>query len=620
MALIEQAEAAEKTDGSRFDFGLLACGLSAALMVGCASAVWYETLFGPIAFAYRVEVFWWSFGLAVLVPSILAWRYAAKEGRVGWTPWGEPKPDHLSGGGVVLLLALVSIVAGLALWAANSPDNNRTIHQSYGLAVVWGLVGLFLAAAFLPSLPRLWQGTSLAQAVNQMGTGIGGVLRAVLGRPLSFLDAVLVYGVAGGVGAGRSGFIVRYVLLLAAIAPAAVLGFLLPAPWAFIPLAWGLLVALAVSRRWVWIEEDRERVMLTPRYPRSQVRIGFEQDLRDEALISFLFMFLIVPVALRQLHLWSAHLGTPLFIIGEAGDVDNILDWIGFYGTELAKAIPFVDWAEIYDVSGEASIAPQKPNGLHVVFITRVMIDLVILAALLQALAIVSRNQRERKLFAEGKLDFLDPFAEPTAFRSLVTRDAGGPWRLTSEADPFAQYNADRLVELSDDKDERVREAARLLMAAQGTTRSKSFALAHVSAAQPLDIQAVRRALEEVRALEPHPNLHHLDLARRRLIGRTSAQDVRLEIVHLIANAPLAPGVSPSDHRRAQINFLSSVLRGPDADRRQQVRYLALDALEPSLAANDFIRTIFKHVATSDNSRQLRQKAQAVLDNHPEIA
>ena len=50
----------------------------------------------------------------------------------------------------------------------------------------------------------------------------------------------------------------RYALLAATLVPCGVLGYTLGAPWGLIPIAWGFLIAISMSRRWAWIEDDRE--------------------------------------------------------------------------------------------------------------------------------------------------------------------------------------------------------------------------------------------------------------------------------------------------------------------------------------------------------------------------
>jgi hypothetical protein len=140
--------------------------------------------------------------------------------------------------------------------------------------------------------------------------------------------------------------------------------------------------------------------------------------------------------------------------------------WLGFYGTELAKAVPFVDWAEVYHVEGDAPVEVHTDLARHAVFLTRVLIDLVFLAALLQAISSASRDAQQRELFYKKRaISRLDPFTEPEAFRTLVRRAADGSWEKNGDRfEEFPHYDPNRLVELSASPDSRVARAADFLI------------------------------------------------------------------------------------------------------------------------------------------------------------
>ena len=84
------------------------------------------------------------------------------------------------------------------------------------------------------------------------------------------------------------------------------------------------------------------------------MRIGFSQDPRDEALFCFAAMLLIIPVALRAIFLGlEPQLDYQISSNDYIGlDSHNYWSWLSLFGTELAKAVPFVDWAEIFRVEG----------------------------------------------------------------------------------------------------------------------------------------------------------------------------------------------------------------------------------------------------------------------------
>jgi hypothetical protein len=289
------------------------------------------------------------FGFATLAPVLFAWRRAIADHLLPNRLGAEPRYEHVSGWSALLLVAVFLIIAYVVWWAAGSDDANRTIHSEWGMWVVIGVSTAFVGVAAAPLLPRILRRTRLARVGSSMGAVINTPIEWV-GSVLSAIDSFLVFAVANGVGTNRDNFFLRYAILLSVIGTCAALGYYWPAPYAFIPISWGFVVAFAVSRRWAWIEQDRELAMLNPTLSQQHIRVGFAQNLRDEALIVFLSMFLFVPLALRQAELWSEVNRVELFTLRGAADVHSLPMWIAYYGTELAKAVPFVDWAEVYHV------------------------------------------------------------------------------------------------------------------------------------------------------------------------------------------------------------------------------------------------------------------------------
>ena len=97
----------------------------------------------------------------------------------------------------------------------------------------------------------------------------------------------------------------------------------------------------------------------------------------------------------------------------------SFADWFGFFGVELAKAVPIVDWAEIYGVRAtEDMIAIHSPASMHAVFLARVMVDLLLIAGLLQALAIATRNRQQKQLYNAKHIDRLDPLSSRRSWRA----------------------------------------------------------------------------------------------------------------------------------------------------------------------------------------------------------
>lgn len=330
MESVEQTAAAR---AASFDFAFFACVFGGLVLATLAGVVIWRPDFLTTQQQFSL------FFAGCAIPFLAAWRRAVMDGRLPATPTGHPKHDHITGWGFLALAFVVTVIVSLAAWAASDATADKQIDSEWGVIVVFGLAIAFVLAAIIPLIGNAFPGA--ANSLGSLLTPLAWLARP-FGAVLSFLDSILVFAVAGGAGAAQPWLLVRYTFLLCSILPCALLGYWLPAPWGLIPIAWGFVVAIAISRRWAWIEDDREIYMLNRRYNGAHVRVGFAQDLRDEALLSFMSMFFLVPLALRQAHLWSVASGAPLFAIDPEAQV-NLLDWIGYYGTELAKAVPFVD-------------------------------------------------------------------------------------------------------------------------------------------------------------------------------------------------------------------------------------------------------------------------------------
>lgn len=191
------------------------------------------------------------------------------------------------------------------------------------------------------------------------------------------------------------------------------------------PAVIGFTLAIAVSRLWNWVEDDRALAALTRYKATAPYQTDFREDFLDETLLGFAFVFFLAPMAMMQANdggLFGGHLF-------RNADTKSVADWIGFFGIELAKAIPMVDWAEVYGVRTNSDvIGIDGPASRHAVFLARVMVDLVLIAALLQAVGVLTRNRHQKQLYAAGHIDRLDPFLERIEFsRALrAARSADG--------------------------------------------------------------------------------------------------------------------------------------------------------------------------------------------------
>jgi hypothetical protein len=247
---------------------------------------------------------------------------------------------------------------------------------------------------------------------------------------------------------------------------------------------------------------------------------------------------------------------------------------------------------------------------LHAVFGTRVLIDLVFLAALLQAIAAASRDAQQRDLFYRKRaISRLDPFVEPDTLRSLVRRNGDGVWERNGDVfDEFPRYDLNRLVELTAHRDERIQRAADFLLQRDGVEQNPHYRLSAETAkkgVRPDQIQTIIHELEQTRAV---PNIYQLALARRRLNEKTSMTAVRRQIIGLIAEAPAS---------RDRTEALIAAMVGEYREATYQSRGVALTALAPDTGRNLRVRAAIEQVAAHDMARALRDQATQVLASHP---
>ena len=593
----------------RIDWTFVSCVFGATLLLGAAAlSLHFAQLNTYLSVEQQDAGARILFAIGFVLPVIACWQRAIRDNQLAARIGAEPRYEHVSGWSALFLLVVVALIAGLVWWAAQSDDAERKIHAYWGEWVVIGLTIAFIVVAAAPLLPRLIRAFGLERASSTFSR-ILNIPIDVVGNALSAIDGFLVFAVANAAGTNRPNIFIRYGLLLSVIGACAALGYLWHNTWAFLPLAWGFIVAFAISRRWAWIEQDRERAMLNSTISKSHLRVGFDQNLRDEALAAFLSMFLLVPLALRQAQF---HFGDALFEIRPGTDLDSIRTWVDFYGTELAKAVPFVDWAEVYHVEGDAPVEANSALARHAVFLTRVLIDLVFLAALLQAISSASRDAQQKDLFYRKQtIHRLDPFTEPDALRALVQRNDSGDW--VANPDRFEEfprnYDSNRLVELAASKDTRLSCAANLLLERDDVQANPHYRLSQKAAersAKPEEIETILREIEQQGA---ERIVYQLDLARKRLLSRTKMTDTRRAIVAAIVEA------KPSIERT---EALISVMVGERKEATFRTRQLALDALAPSVGTNLRVRGAVEQVASHDGAKVLQQRAEGILQAHPD--
>ncbi len=406
------------------------------------------------------------------------------------------RSDAISASSFWMSALLIFAIVALASWAARVSQNQQEgVAANLAYWITFAVIALFVAFIFLPHIQRYID--HLAERERDPNDAKANT-PLLIGAPaiaVSWMDSVLVRLVAPLTGATQHGPLVPHSFVIFSLLPLTALGFILPEPYGLAPIALGMLMVISLGRRWAWIEEDREIASRLLRTDGKEIQIGFENDLKDEALLGYAFLFILVPLALHQIngifHAFTGSDGTPIS--------DPFFAWLSFFGGELAKAVPFVDWWEIYSVDIKTPVAGAcagsasdctlgiVPAAKHLTFIARAMVDLVIMAALFQAIGIWQRSRAQDKLYDAGQLDAFDPFTEERFFRSGMRKQRNVPTEqndhikkgpqftprhvfeerierhLHERMDrglPLVPYNERRLGELLKHQDQEVREGA----------------------------------------------------------------------------------------------------------------------------------------------------------------
>ncbi len=336
------------------------------------------------------------------------------------------------------LIATVAVLAvtGFALVAGGWTESTR-VGKNAGLMVAVLIFGIFAVVIVLDWLADFPPVRSLSRVMNRVST----IFRPLAGF-YNIVDLLLVRIGAHVAGAGHTSAATRYFVIAGTQVSLAIMAWNLPDPLGLIPAFAGFTLALAVSRLWAWVEEDRNLALITQYKQGAPQRIGFKEDYRDEAIFGFMFVLAIVPIALKQ-----ADAGQ-LFNLTYFQDADHNdpLPWFIYFCIEIAKALPIVDWADIY-LSPENfdTLKPTDPWGQHATFMARALVDLVLVAALLQAISISLRNRQQKSLYAARQIDRLDELVERVELRRAVARPEED-W--FSRGIDFRHYNPERLREV----------------------------------------------------------------------------------------------------------------------------------------------------------------------------
>lgn len=435
--------------------------LLSIICLAAAGSAWLWPWEVNLTDALQLVVYFIAFIVAFL-PLGFAFKKMAQAAHVKGT-----KFDHISNESLLLGLLIVVLIVALA-GAAGS--NLIPRDRAFGVVILGIVLCLFLVFIAIPHIHAFMTRRNERRLPKNEDLVLAGFVPRNPSRLASQLDGFLVHMLAPLTGALQSAKfpLWPHTLLVLMFTPLTAMGFALPAPYGLMPIFFAVLLAVSLGRRWSWVEDDRETAMRLHSLNDKHIRIGFNNDLRDEALLGYLFLFILVPLALRQIQLWVAPFDP---VLGLSADQGSLTDWAQFFGIELAKGVPIVDWADIYGIQPDVPFVANTPLSKHLVFGARLMVDLVIIAALLQAWGIVQRNSAQLKLFKDGQLDLLDPFTERAHFQRGVSLDKEGNavftpalrdlFKMHAEGSRtlrrgYVPYNLKRLSELSASSDKKM--------------------------------------------------------------------------------------------------------------------------------------------------------------------
>ncbi|MTD94372.1 SUMF1/EgtB/PvdO family nonheme iron enzyme [Hyphomicrobium sp. xq] len=281
-----------------------------------------------------------------------------------------------------------------------------------------------------------------------------GTLWSSASLALSFLDYVFVRVLAAPlVAPGRSRTIAFGILSLGMLC-----GVFLPPPFGLIAAAAVGTAIFAIVRRWSWVEAEKDRFLVERTKSKELGSRGamLDEDLRDEALASLLLLIILIPILLRQIQWAYCGFGTehscplPVKPLGSMPLHYELLEWLAYFGSHLTKAVPFVDWSEVFGVKSDWP-DPTSKEGKIIVFVLRAGLDLLFLATLLQALQIMWRLVTERRAFESNQLPILEPLAENREMERIalaLNNSFGLPVVDLPAVRTAYRYDADRLMEI----------------------------------------------------------------------------------------------------------------------------------------------------------------------------
>lgn len=204
-------------------------------------------------------------------------------------------------------------------------------------------------------------------------------------------------------------------------------------------LFWAMLVpcliTLGIYRRAAWLDEDRQRSLMTVGGAGHDSRLSYDDDLRVELLLCvYLLFFWAAPITLYVLN------STRGFFTFDGGGQPNFLDWVGFSGGEMIREIPLFTWLREAVNHHDANTFHPKEGAPPIALYMRLLAEVSILAIMFQTLNRSSADSRQREQFEDraDPISRLDLVAERDTFRAA----GSGAWDVIEH---LPRYDPHRL-------------------------------------------------------------------------------------------------------------------------------------------------------------------------------
>lgn len=389
----------------------------------------------------------------------------------------RPSVDSFSA--TFLTLFLLTVIWISSNFAPSSADiNNSSLQTEKVIPVAWGSLAyvLVLVVCGAKALSGLFYTQRITTHTNSKYQNIERYLTlpfSLLSAIWSFVDWLLVRVFSTLIGSGIDNDYGRYsVLVLFSIGSIAIAeNFDGSVP--IFTLSFLILCLIGVLRRWSWVERDREVFLLErgARSDQSIFRVGFKNDLRDETLIAIALIMLTIPVTFEVVQVWtcSHHDSGCAFETSTSSSwMSSKTKWIGFFGAELVKTLPFVDWSEVFNVANGSPIVIRTSFGAQFLFWVRASLDILFIASILQVFQLGARNREQLNAFYAGRLQVLEPFAEKKEFTKAARHFYTGfsvPTSQVNAVKNFPPYERYRLSEIIKNVENRWDDQARILAA-----------------------------------------------------------------------------------------------------------------------------------------------------------